>query len=91
MLNISQTPQFLKDIKKANERHRDIAMLKEIIEKLAKREAIPRKHKDHALSGNYSGYRELHVTWKPDFLLLYKIHENELILQRIGSHDELFK
>jgi hypothetical protein len=30
----------------------------------------------------------LHVTWKPDFLLLYKIHENELILQRVGSHDE---
>jgi mRNA interferase YafQ len=91
MLNISQTPQFLKDIKKANEKHRDIATLKEIIEKLAKREAIPKKHKDHALSGNYSGYRELHITWKPDFLLLYMIHENELILQRVGSHDELFR
>jgi len=90
MLNIAQTPQFLKDVKKANKKHRNIAALKEIIEKLSKQEVIPEKYKDHALSGNYSGYRELHVTWKPDFLLLYKIWEVELILQRVGSHDELF-
>ncbi|MCL2101351.1 MAG: type II toxin-antitoxin system YafQ family toxin [Fibromonadales bacterium] len=58
---------------------------------MVKQEPIPEKHKDHALFGNYSGYRELHITWKPDFLLLYKIYEKELILQRVGSHDELFK
>jgi mRNA interferase YafQ len=91
MLNPNQTPQFLKDVKKAIKKHRDIDALKEITEKLVKQEPIPEKHKDHALTGNYSGYRELHITWKPDFLLLYKIHENELILQRVGSHDELFK
>ena len=34
---------------------------------------------------------QTHITWKPDFLLLYKIYGNELILQRLGSHDELFK
>ena len=34
MLNIVQTPQFLKDVKKASKKHRDIATLKEIIEKL---------------------------------------------------------
>jgi len=33
---------------------------------------------------------QLHITWKPDFLLLYKINKDELILQRLGSHDELF-
>jgi mRNA interferase YafQ len=91
MLNIVQTPQFLKDVKKASKKHRDIATLKEIIEKLFIQEPISEKHKDHALVGNYTGYRELHITWKPDFLLLYKINENELILQRVGSHDELFK
>ncbi|MDR2583029.1 MAG: type II toxin-antitoxin system YafQ family toxin [Fibromonadaceae bacterium] len=75
MLNVTQTPQFSRDIKKSDKKHRDIATLKEI---------------DHPLKGNYSGYRELHITWKPDFLLLYKINEDELILQRLGSHDELF-
>jgi mRNA interferase YafQ len=90
MLNAVQTPQFLKDVKNSNKKHRDIATLKEIIEKLARQEPIPSKHKDHALIGNYSGCRELHITWKPDFLLLYKIDGSELILQRLGSHDELF-
>jgi len=51
--------------------------LKKIIEKLVKQEPISEKHKDHALVGNYSGYRELHITWKPDFLLLYKINGDE--------------
>jgi mRNA interferase YafQ len=91
MLNVVQTPQFLKDVKKSNKKHRDVAALKEIIEKLVKQEPIPEKHKDHALKWSYSGCRELHITWKPDFLLLYRVNENELILQRLGSHDELFK
>lgn len=91
MLEPVQTPQFLRDVKNANKKHRDIKTLKEIIEKLVKQEKISDKHKDHALIGDYAGYRELHVTWKPDFLLLYKIYGNELILQRLGSHDELFK
>jgi len=90
MLNVTQTPQFSRDIKKSDKKHRDIATLKEIIEKLVKREPIPERHKDHPLKGNYFGYRELHITWKPDFLLIYKINEDELILQRLGSHDELF-
>jgi len=90
MLNVIQTPQFSRDVKKSNKKHRDIEALKEIIEKLVKKEPIPEKHKDHPLKGNFSGYRELHITWKPDFLLLYKINEDELILQRLGSHDELF-
>jgi mRNA interferase YafQ len=91
MLESVQTPQFLRDIKNANKKHKDIATLKELIEKIVRLEKIPEKYKDHALSGDLQGFRELHITWKPDFLLIYKIYNNELILQRLGSHDELFK
>jgi mRNA interferase YafQ len=47
------------------------------------------RNHDHALSGNLSGYRELHI--EPDVLLIYKLTDSEIILVKIGSHDELFK
>jgi addiction module RelE/StbE family toxin len=48
------------------------------------------KHRDHALSGSYAGHRECHIT--PDWLLIYKI-DNDcliLILTRTGTHSDLF-
>ena len=51
--------------------------------------AIPAKYKDHALQGNYAGYRECHIT--PDWLLVYKIIKNELVLllSRTGTHSDV--
>lgn len=48
------------------------------------------KYRDHALSGEYMGYRECHI--KPDLLLVYKIKDDLLMLflLNIGSHSELF-
>jgi len=47
-------------------------------------------HRDHALSGDWSGYRECHV--KPNLLLIYrKPDEETLQLVRLGSHSELFR
>ena len=49
------------------------------------------KYRDHALLGEYAGYRECHI--KPDLLLVYKIRDDVLMLflLDIGSHSELFK
>jgi mRNA interferase YafQ len=33
-------------------------------------QALPEKNRDHALSGDWYGYRECHI--KPDLLLIYK-------------------
>jgi mRNA interferase YafQ len=50
---------------------------------------LPESNRDHALRGNWAGYRECHV--KPDLLLIYrKTDQNILRLARIGSHSELF-
>lgn len=48
------------------------------------------KYKDHPLVGNWRGYREIHI--EGDWLLIYRIekHELQLVLTRIGSHDDLF-
>ena len=46
--------------------------------------SLPVKNKDHNLSGNYSGYKECHI--EPDWLLIYKQTDNELKLDRTGTH-----
>ncbi len=48
------------------------------------------KYKDHALKGDYKGHRECHIS--PDWLLIYKIYEDVLILTLVetGSHSDLF-
>jgi mRNA interferase YafQ len=37
----------------------------------------------------WRGWRDLHI--EPDWLLLYKIDGNDLILARAGSHADLFR
>ena len=55
---------------------------------LASDEALPARLRDHALSGNWSGFRECHV--RPDLLLIYEKPQGTLRLIRLGSHSELF-
>lgn len=87
---ITSTSQFKKDFKLAQKRHLNIDLLKDVVSKLANGESLPAKNRDHALSGNWIGYRECHIT--PDWLLIYRIEENLLILTlaRNGTHSDLF-
>lgn len=71
-------------------RGKDISKLEKVIDILSSGGIFPEKYLDHALSGNYSGYRECHI--EPDWLLIYKIENATLtlILFRTGSHSDLF-
>lgn len=90
MYKVKPTTKFQKDLKKVQKRGYDISLLTEIIKKLADGEQLPEKNRDHALSGNYSGYRECHI--QPDWLLIYEIDNGDLYLYltRTGSHSDLF-
>jgi mRNA interferase YafQ len=52
--------------------------------------SLPAKLKDHSLSGNWSGFRELHI--EPDCLLIYKLvpEKKTVIFVRSGTHSDLF-
>ena len=54
---VKPTSQFKKDYKLAMKRGLDISLLEDIIAKLALGESLPEKNRDHALSGNWNGYR----------------------------------
>ena len=66
-------------------------MLDEAVTILANGEKLPEKYHDHELTGNWKEHRECHI--QPDWLLIYKLTERELILTlvRTGSHSDLFR
>lgn len=84
------TTQFKKDIKLAKRQGKDTDKIFEVVEKLANDEVLEAKYKDHCLTGDYKDCRECHI--EPDWLLIYKKYESELILMlvRTGSHSDLF-
>jgi len=90
MLELVYTTQFKKDYKLAQKRHADIEELFKVIAMLQNQQVLPEEKKDHALVGNYKGYRECHV--RSDLLLIYKVREKqlELILFRTGTHSDLY-
>jgi len=87
---VDWTGKFKRDYKLAMRRGLDIAKLDAIINKLANREPLPEKNHDHALSNNWANHRECHIA--PDWLLIYQIKENVLVLEltRTGTHADLF-
>ena len=88
--SIRPTVKFQKDLKRIQRRGYNIALLTEIIKKLAAGEDLPAKNKDHNLTGDFIGCRECHIT--PDWLLIYELVDDELILYltRTGTHSDLF-
>lgn len=88
-MKIYYTNQFKRDYKRIKKQNKDIAKLRIVIEKLITKEPLEVKYKGHPLTGNWKGFRDCHI--EPDWLLIYKSSENTLILERTGSHSELFK
>lgn len=84
-----RTSQFKKDIKLAQKRNKDFSKIKQVMEILILGESLPLRYKDHALIGNYRNRRECHV--EPDWLLIYKLQDGQIIFERTGSHADLFK
>ncbi|MBN1391955.1 MAG: type II toxin-antitoxin system YafQ family toxin [Sedimentisphaerales bacterium] len=89
MRRIFWTNQFKKDFKRAQTQGKDIKALKEIVSILAEGKKLPIRCVDHPLRGEWNYCRDCHI--KGDWVLIYRIEGNMLVLERVGSHSELFK
>ena len=89
-LDIVLSNRFKKDLKLIAKRGYDLNLLDSVVEKLASKLPLEEKHRDHSLTGNYVGFRECHIL--PDWLLVYRVDETEVILflSRTGTHSDLF-
>ncbi|MDR1015909.1 MAG: type II toxin-antitoxin system YafQ family toxin [Coriobacteriales bacterium] len=91
MRELKFTAAFAREIKRLKKKHYDFDELRKILALLVADKPIPKSHKDHELKGIWRGTRELHVTWKPDWLLVYRADDTVVVLEHSGSHDDLFK
>ena len=89
---VDYTTEFKKDYKKIKKQNENIEKLKTIIEQLASGNKLEEKYKDHKLNDNkrFKDCRECHI--EPDWLLVYRINNNQLILLLVetGTHSDLF-
>lgn len=87
---VKPTSQFRKDYKLAIRRGLKIELLEQIVGLLAAGKPLEERNKDHALAGDWAGYRECHVL--PDWLLIYRVEGDVLVLTltRTGTHSDLF-
>ena len=68
-------------------RGKSMEKLHAIIRSLRTHQPLARKHRDHALSGEWEGWRDCHI--EPDWVLIYKKDLKTLTLGRTGTHSDL--
>ncbi len=89
MRSVSQTTQFVRDVKRMLKRGKNLEKLKALVTKLAKIETPDPKHRDHPMIGLWKNCRDCHI--EPDCILIYSADPHFLQLERTGSHSDLFK
>ena len=90
MYKIVCTNRMKKAAKLMKKRGKNLDKLVNVLSLLASGNPLPVQYRDHQLSGNLHDFRECHI--EPDWLLLYQIYEDTLILSATatGSHADLF-
>jgi mRNA interferase YafQ len=86
-LDPKPTTKFKQDVERQKKRGKDTDKLRSVIESLCHRRSLDPKHRDHALTGDWKGWRDCHV--ESDWVLIYKRDGGTLILGRTGTHSDL--
>lgn len=89
MREISYTNRFLKDYRQIKKRGWDLQKLEACIKALAADQPLPLNARPHRLSGKFADTWDAHVS--PDWILMYEIRGQHLILRRTGTHADLFR
>lgn len=87
--SVTQTKQFNRELKKCKKRGYNLDELDNIVLILMQGKKLSKDKHNHKLRGKYKGYCECHIA--PDWLLIYKINDEQLLLARTGTHSDLFE
>lgn len=89
MLTPSFSGQFKRDVRKVEKRGKDLSKLRTLLGLLLEEKSLPERYRDHSLKGDWAGFRDAHI--EPDWLLIYRVADDELQLARTGTHADLFE
>lgn len=88
MKELKPTNRFLRDLKLARKRGKDLRKIEAIIDAVARGQPLEPKHRMHRLQGDMKGLWECHI--EPDWLLIWDETEDAITLIRTGTHADLF-
>ena len=88
MLEVKQTAQFKRDLRLCAKRQYNLDLLAVSVDILRIPAPLPPQYRDHSLSGNWLNHQECHI--QGDWLLIYRVVGNTIVLYRTGSHADLF-
>lgn len=82
--------KFKRDVKRCQKRGLPLEELWIVVRKLLRGEKLEEKYNAHILSGDHKGEWECHL--RPDWLLVWEQHDDELILLMLntGTHSDIF-
>ena len=88
--HIKFTNAYKKSYKRAKKRGLNLKLLDDVVEALGQGYKLDDKYRDHALHGNWEGFRECHI--QPDWLLIYLVENDVLTLTLVetGTHADIF-
>ena len=87
-MRLLTTRRFEKDLRRARRRGKDLDKLWVVVGRLLAGEPLDPRHRTHRLSGQWARSRECHI--EPDWLLIWHVQDNALVLTRTGTHSDLF-
>ena len=100
-MQIIGTKSFIRDLKKLKKKHFPIDLLKPCLKAIVDQDKdVLKQIKDHALTGQWHGYREFHPSRMGNYgntfdswIVIYRIERNQLTLLLIstGNHGILDK
>ena len=90
--HVQYTSRFKKEFKKLLKQGKDENLFLEVLNVIANGKELTEKYKNHKLINDktFKECYECHI--QPDWLLVYKVQDNELVLLLFatGSHSDLF-
>lgn len=87
MREIDSTSGYRLDMKRLKRQGKNFDKMRRAPDFLRFQSAIPEHYRDHALKGEWTSCREMHI--ESDWLLIYRIENDIIFLDRSGSRSEL--
>ena len=87
-MRLLTTGRFERDLQHARRRGKNLDKLWAVVDRLLAGESLEPRHRTHRLSGQWARSWECHI--EPDWLLIWHVRDDALVLIRTGSHADLF-
>ena len=87
-MRLLTTGRFERDLRRARRRGKDLNKLWAVVEWLLAGNPLEPRHRAHRLYGQWARSWECHI--EPDWLLIWHVQDNALVLTRTGTHADLF-